>query len=119
MRPVIPVALLFGDKTIQYEALVDSGADLSIFPADIGELIGLDVYNGQKASVAGITGNLQPYYLHKIKISIGGWEEEIVAGFSSNIPSIGYGVLGQKGFFDSFVVKFDYRKQEIELKEKI
>jgi len=27
-------------------------------------------------------------------------------------------VLGQVGFFDLFVVKFDYKKEKIELKEK-
>ncbi|MEK9183748.1 MAG: hypothetical protein AAB890_01600 [Patescibacteria group bacterium] len=30
----------------------------------------------------------------------------------------GHGILGQKGFFDMFVVKFDFLKKEIELKGK-
>jgi len=31
---------------------------------------------------------------------------------------MGYGVVGQNGFFDIFVVKFDLIKEEIELKER-
>jgi hypothetical protein len=39
-------------------------------------------------------------------------------GFSSDIAKHGYGILGQKGFFNLFVVKFDYRKAEVEIKAK-
>mgnify|MGYP001607964096 FL=1 len=39
-------------------------------------------------------------------------------GFSYDIAKHGFGILGQKGFFDIFVVKFDLVKEEIELKEK-
>ena len=28
-----------------------------------------------------------------------------------------YGVVGQRGFFEKFTVKFDLKKEEIELKE--
>ena len=39
-------------------------------------------------------------------------------GFSYDIARHGYGILGQKGFFDIFVVKFDLIKEEIELKQR-
>jgi len=29
-----------------------------------------------------------------------------------------YGVVGQNGFFDNFIVKFDLSKEEIELKNR-
>lgn len=37
LRPVIPVKLKYQDRSIGYEVLVDSGADLCIFDAEIGE----------------------------------------------------------------------------------
>ena len=37
---------------------------------------------------------------------------------SDDIANDGYGILGQKGFFDIFSVTFDYQKEEIELKQK-
>ena len=36
---------------------------------------------------------------------------------SYDIALHGHGILGQKGFFDIFTVKFDLGKEEIELKE--
>lgn len=36
-----------------------------------------------------------------------------------NIPPFGYGVLGEEGFFDIFVIKFDFIKEEIELKPRV
>lgn len=41
-----------------------------------------------------------------------------IVGFSHDIARRGFGILGQKGFFDIFVVKFDLIKREIELKER-
>jgi len=68
--------------------------------------------------VCGITGALDPHYIYPIIIRVGGWPHKIKAGFLPGIAKMGYGVLGQVGFFDLFVVKFDYKKEKIELKEK-
>jgi len=57
-------------------------------------------------------------YFHEVTLSIGGWDYKTVVGFSEGIAGFGFGLLGQKGFFDIFSVKFDYTKEEIELKEK-
>lgn len=37
-------------------------------------------------------------------------------GFLKEMGQYAYGVVGQKGFFDIFVVKFDLIKEEIELR---
>lgn len=61
VRPIIPISLKSGERSLRYEALIDSGADL-----------------------ADQTG-----------------------------------ILGQYGFFDKFIVKFDLRKEDIEIKGRI
>jgi len=33
------------------------------------------------------------------------------------MKSLAYGILGQDGFFDKWVVKFEYSKENIEIKE--
>jgi hypothetical protein len=48
-----------------------------------------------------------------------GWDYETIVGFSYEIAKFGFGILGQKGFFDIFVVKFDLSKEEIEIKPRI
>ena len=118
-RPVIPVEIKALDKHLKYEALIDSGADECIFDAQLAEILGIDVQKGAKRMVGGITGKEQPYYSHQITISIGGWEYETKAGFMPHMPGFGYGVLGQRGFFENFTVKFNYSKLEIELNPKV
>ena len=117
LRPVIPIEIIYKDSVVPYEVLVDSGADFCIFDAEIGELLGIDITSGEPQGVGGITGVVETYFVHDVTIKVGGRTYSIKAGFLSNIAPLGYGVLGPRGFFDIFVVKFDLLKEEIELKE--
>ena len=72
-----------------------------IFDAQIAEILGVDVFAGQKKTVWGITGVGADYYTHRLTVKVGGWPYDI-----------------EIGFFDLFVVKFDLQKEEIELTEK-
>ena len=121
VRSVIPIKLVKGDRSFGYEVLVDSGADLCIFHAEIGEILGIDVKKGAAREVFGVGGKASVYYLHKVTVEVGGWPFEIEAGFMPDVSGrrMPYGVVGQKGFFDIFVVKFDLLKEEIELKQRI
>ncbi|KKT80636.1 MAG: hypothetical protein UW78_C0030G0002 [Candidatus Azambacteria bacterium GW2011_GWA1_44_9] len=116
LRPVIPIEIIYQNLSIPCEALVDSGADFCIFDAQIGELLGINITKGERREVWGITGVGQSYYVHLVEIKVGGWSYKIKVGFLPEIAKLGYGVLGQRGFFDIFVVKFDLLKEEIELK---
>lgn len=118
LRPVIPIEIQYQNRTVPYEVLVDSGADFCIFNAQVGDLLGINIYEGEKQMVGGITGVLEPYYIHEIILKIGGWPHKIKVGFLPGIALLGYGVVGQQGFFDIFKVNFDLLKEEIELKER-
>ncbi|MDO8626061.1 MAG: hypothetical protein Q7K39_01210 [Candidatus Magasanikbacteria bacterium] len=52
-----------------------------------------------------------------VTISVGDCSRKMLVGFSRNIARCGYGIVGQKDFFDTFVIKFNLRQQAIELKE--
>lgn len=118
LRPVIPIEILHKDIAVPYEVLVDSGADICIFDAQIAEILGISLKTGKEQKVAGLTGVSEPYYLDPVSISVGGWGYKVEVGFLPNIGKFGYGVVGQKGFFDIFIVKFDLIKEEIELKTR-
>ncbi len=120
LRPVIPIKLKLRDKEIGYEVLVDSGADLCIFDAEIGRAIGIDIEKGKKNEVFGIGGKASLYFLHKVKIEVGGWSYDIEAGFMPDVAGrvMPWGVVGQRRFFDIFIVKFDLLKEEVELKQR-
>lgn len=120
LRPVIPLTLKRADQKIGYEVLVDSGADLCLFDAEIGEAIGINVTKGKPHEVMGVGGKFSIYYTHRVQIEVGGWVHDIEAGFMPSVAGrvIPYGLVGQKGFFDLFTVKFDLLKEEVELKER-
>lgn len=118
LRPIIPVKIIYSDQEIKYAALIDSGADFCIFDAELGEYLGIAIQSGRREVFGGIQekGGAEAF-LHPITLNVGGWEYHTTIGFSYDIAKHGYGILGQKGFFDLFTVKFDYQKEEVELKE--
>jgi len=119
LKPIIPIRVSHQKNSLQYEALIDSGADFCIFDAEIGEALGLDVSAGKYEGFGGIqdrTGAVA--YFHDVTLNIGGWDYKTTVGFSYDIAKWGHGILGQKGFFDMFSIKFDYQKEDIEIKEK-
>lgn len=119
LRPVIPIEIIFNNKSVYYEVLVDSGADSNIFSSEIADILGINLIKGDKAEVAGITGESKPLYFHYLDIKIGGsLFKNVKIGFLKDIGKYAYGVVGQKGFFDMFVVKFDLLKKEIEIKSR-
>ena len=119
LKPIIPIRISFQDKELKYAALIDSGADFCIFDGEVGEYLGIEVRSGIKEVFGGIQdkGGSEAF-LHKVVINVGGWDYKTMVGFSYDIARHGFGILGQKGFFDIFSTKFDFPKEEIELKEQ-
>lgn len=119
LKPIIPVDIFYGDKKLRYAALIDSGADFCILDAAIGEHLGINVRSGLREIFGGIQekGGAEAF-LHEVVIKVGGWDYTTTIGFSYDIAKHGFGILGQKCFFDIFVIKFDILKEEIELKER-
>ena len=120
LRPVIPIKLKNKNKEIGYQVLVDSGADFSLFNAEIGEAIGIDVKSGELKTIFGVGGKTSLYYLHTIIIEVGDKDYEIEAGFMPDVAGriMPYGLVGQRGFFENFIVRFDLLKEEIDLKNR-
>ena len=116
-RPVLPVHLGFGTHRVACEALVDSGADYSIFHAQIGEVIGLEIRKGQRMLFAGVAGVTQEGFRHSVRLGVGKWRLpcEIVFAYGLKIP---YGILGQAELFKSFVIVFDREAGWIDLKPR-
>lgn len=114
-RPLIPVAL-FGPKgSIYIDALIDSGADMSLFHSDIGKDIGLEMEKGKRQTFSGIEGGNVIVYTYPIYLQIIGMNEkiEVEAGFTetSGVSAI----LGQEGFFDKFRIKFERDINSVEI----
>lgn len=117
-RPVIPLEIEYQGRSVIYQVLVDSGADVCIFHSFVEEVLGLDLTKGRKQYVMGLGGEPQSYYIHPVNIRVRGVTIPVEAGF---LPSIGinqYGVVGQSGFFERFVVSFDRLKKSFQLQQR-
>ena len=118
-RPIVPIGISWQNKSMRYSALIDSGADFCIFDGEVGDYLGINVRSGSREVFGGVQerGGAEAF-LHEISINIGGWDYKTTVGFSYDIAKHGSGILGQKGFFDMFSIKFDLAKEDIELKER-
>jgi hypothetical protein len=97
-----------------FHALVDSGSDRNLFPASLGEAIGIDIKSGKSCPVYGI-GNIKlTTYEHEVELHLGAESFKTTIDFSyeQEMP-----LLGRNGFFDLFKrVEFREEKKEVEFK---
>lgn len=120
--PILKTALLHKNaEPFYFDSIVDSGADFCVFPANLGELAGLDVSEGRNVLTFGVGGK-ETLYFHKVKIEViikdEPWIFECQAGFSTKMNARGIGFLGRGGFFDLFQeVAFSQKVKMFRLKE--
>lgn len=119
LRPVITVKLSRDSHVIAAEALIDSGADISLFDAEIAEALGLKLFDGRRDEIQGLShGSGLFYYVHDITLTVGDLVMTVPVGFMPNMPDFGYGLLGQRGFFERCLVSFDRWNETIEIKSR-
>jgi hypothetical protein len=105
-RPILIVQLIYNHAVSKkFEAIVDTGSDCCLFQSELGRAIGLNVKQGFKGPLSGvIAGPPFDVYYHNVRLRVGAEMLDIRAGFSDALT---HNLLGQNGFFDSFVVNFD------------
>ncbi len=122
-RPIIPVTLSNGDVSLRYEVLIDSGADENVFDGELAPMLGFEEKDiiGEK-DFYGIGMGKVHAYKFDISIGFGGHSRLTTCYFAEDLGRNQYGIVGQKGFFDLFRIRFVYSKKDIEIvpdKEKI
>jgi hypothetical protein len=117
-RPIIKIGIK-GRITVDYEVLIDSGADDSVFPEELAQIAGIELDKSSYREFKGLGGgSVRGYRNRNIMIlNLGG--HEFSADFYFCKGFVGYGILGQKGFFNRFRVRFLYSKKRIEIEPEI
>ena len=78
LRPVAEVTLINGNKEILESAYVDSGADVTLIPKSVGDILGLAVGKNETITeIKGVGERGVPIIIKKVKLKIG--EKEIEA----------------------------------------
>ena len=113
-RPVVKILLNYKHGKIfgPIRTLLDSGSDYNLFPAEIAEILGINLRKGLIKTTEGIGSKRITTYRHSgIKIYIERHSFETSIDFSKEIS---VPLLGQQGFFDKFKqVTFKRPKEEI------
>lgn len=110
-RPIINILVRNNNESLNYEVLIDSGADHNLFNAEIAEEIGINVKGGKFFQTQGVGGVPLDCWLHEeVTLFVPGVSFVTVpVAFTFGLPPEGHGLVGQLGFFDQFTIKFDYR----------
>jgi hypothetical protein len=116
-KPIIDLVLHRDARFIRTDALVDSGADASLFHAAYPQELAIEnLEDGPEVSFFGISGAPLRAYAHEVTIELGGNRfGPVQIAFSHDLSPDWFNILGQKDFFSLFPVKFTYNKQEIHL----
>lgn len=104
---------------MDYIGLLDSGADISAIHISIAEILGLGL-SAQETFSFGIGGKVRSKDSRiKIRLSKGHESYDMTIPVKVIIDDYDFGVmlLGRKGFFDRFIIKFDENGGKITLKK--
>lgn len=112
LRPIIPVSLQYKDKSIHYEALIDTGADFCIFPIELATTLGINLNPDKIVYFSGVGGQPLKGFITEVILRIGEINISVKIVFAESGTTR---VLGQRGFFDHFDVNLSYQKQIIEI----
>ncbi len=114
-RPIIPLIILYKARFVQYQALLDTGADYNVFHADIADYLGINLNKGKAMRITGIGGDQIKGYQHSVEIKVGKNLIKTSIIFSRQIPDNAIAVLGNQGFFNHFLVTFNYKDKTISI----
>jgi len=120
LKPIVALRISTEYYYQDTAALVDSGADYSIFDAEFAEILGLNLTNGRRKALIGLDGKKHYGYLHRIQIEIldapRTWKHiDVEVIFRPNHPKELGNLLGRHDFFDALRIGFDERRQIIYL----
>jgi len=116
--PLVSVRLSCNKKKVKVWALVDSGADFSVFNADIAAILDIDLKKGRPIDLMGFVGESAPAWVHQVNLELEGFQSiNINVAFTeSSMPELS--LVGQRGFFDNFQIRFERYKDLIEIYPK-
>ena len=114
--PIIPVTLIKENIEIDTDALIDSGANISVFREEIAECLEIVIEHGEEILLQGLGGRIVGY-IHEIKVRVDDEQFPCNIVFSKEL-TVGLNILGREGFFEYFQVIFNEKGKEVIL-EKI
>jgi hypothetical protein len=126
-RPIVALLLANGERRVIVYAVVDSGADVCVFPASVARDLDIQIPNERASTFSGSSDAIQMAYFDEIQATILPMESAKIApnqepisfplysGFCETLEHVGMGLLGHEGFFSRFEVRFNHAESYFEI----
>jgi hypothetical protein len=114
---LIPAVLQTRRGPLPLQFILDTGADFTMLPHHMADLVGVDLKHASAGRSLGIEGKGVETWLGHIKVPIGPYLIPLRCLFSSN-DETPY-LLGRADLFSAFSIAFDTRRQKIRLTPRI
>lgn len=108
-RPSVTFQLKSGNNWKYFTALIDSGADFSIFPLYAAVALDINMKKLKKIKAESADGDFFDIYKTTLEAKIDNKFFKLPIGFSEK-PNVSP-LIGRQGFFDTFKVTFDHKKR--------
>lgn len=116
-RPVVPVEIAGSATSRTFDSLLDSGADVTIFPASLAETLGVALDGLPVMRGAGMGGGRLEYQLATVKLRLSDGRDEYIwctkVGFTESF--IKRPVAGRLGFLHFFDLCLFGDRRQIEI----
>ena len=115
LRPALPIVVYHARGRVPFRALVDSGADYSVLPAQFAPHLGVDLAQCREEPciTAGGRGTVKIRDIPlEAEVQVLGIRFAMRAAFSEYAPVV---LLGRDDFFNEFRVTFDHRRETFRL----
>lgn len=111
LNPVIPVKILTPKGFVTFQFLLDSGADFTLLPRHVADLVGINLRKSPLAKTFGVEGKGVHVFVSRITIKIGPEVFPIRCFFSErdDAPFL----LGRMDLFSKFKIEFDPKRKKI------
>lgn len=115
--PIVEVVLEKDKRKIKVDALIDSGATISVFQGSIGEYLGVQIESGQRRIFQGVSGKIVGY-IHEVNLQIDNVKFLCKIAFSSELATT-LNILGRDNFFEKFLIIFDELNKRLKLDVRV
>ena len=113
--PIIPITFIGKNAEIDTDALIDSGANISVFREEIADCIEIVIEDGDEILLQGLGGRIVGY-AHEVKLRVESEEFLCRVVFSKEL-TVGLNILGREGFFEHFQITFNEKAKEVLLEK--
>jgi len=111
--PIVPIVLWQDQKKLNTDALIDSGATISIFQPAVADFLGIKIESGKEIFLGGVGGRIKGF-IHKLKVEIANQTLIAPVVFSYEYH-VSVNLLGRDSIFSKFKITFEENHRTVKL----